>query len=66
MKRIDVSAILADDPSIPRHRAFAGMVFVMTMMKFGEESGFVNFEGIQSVKQHTFMWTLLSPSRLTD
>jgi hypothetical protein len=57
MKRIDVSAIHAANRSISRHRPFARAVFVMTMMKFGEESGGMNFEGIQRVKRCTFMWT---------
>jgi hypothetical protein len=57
MKRIDVSAIHEMDRSISRHRAFARVVFGRTMMKFGEESGGMNFEGIQRVKPGTFMWT---------
>jgi hypothetical protein len=57
MKRIDVSAILAVALSIRRHRAFADVVFGRTMMKFGEESGVMIFEGIQRVKWDAFMWT---------
>jgi hypothetical protein len=55
--RIDVSAILAVARSIARRGALARAVFVMTMMKFGEESGDVNFKGIQRVKRCAFMWT---------